>query len=157
MLPGPQSQQININSANEEVAKIRKPPTPCSKCGRAVKRGGLCAFHLAQYDKRRRPTATQRGYGAEHRERFRAGVLERGPDCVLCGELATVADHYPLTRRELVDMGADPDDPANGRGLCKPCHDRHTGQCVQAARKAAEKPRGRRLPPPPRDNGETTE
>jgi 5-methylcytosine-specific restriction protein A len=47
--------------------------------------------------------------------------------CVLCGfNFATVADHYPLTRKELVERGMDPNNPDAGRGLCKPCHDRYT-------------------------------
>jgi 5-methylcytosine-specific restriction protein A len=41
---------------------------------------------------------------------------------------ATVADHYPLSRKELIDAGLDPNDPQHGRGLCKPCHDRETAQ-----------------------------
>ena len=39
---------------------------------------------------------------------------------------ATVADHWPLTRRELVAAGLDPDHPARGRGLCAPCHAKAT-------------------------------
>ncbi|AGL13864.1 hypothetical protein [Actinoplanes sp. N902-109] len=39
---------------------------------------------------------------------------------------STVADHYPLSRRELADRGLNPDDPTAGRGLCKRCHDKST-------------------------------
>lgn len=39
---------------------------------------------------------------------------------------ATVADHHPLSRKQLIDAGLNPDDPNAGRGLCKPCHDRET-------------------------------
>ncbi|PXA72377.1 hypothetical protein CTB96_02785 [Cryobacterium arcticum] len=47
--------------------------------------------------------------------------------CVLCTVArSTVADHYPLTRRELLASHADPDDPARGRGLCARCHNKHT-------------------------------
>jgi 5-methylcytosine-specific restriction enzyme A len=54
--------------------------------------------------------------------------LERDPICVICGIApATVADHYPLSRKELVARGMDPNDPAHGRGLCKPCHDSYSG------------------------------
>lgn len=84
----------------------------------------------------RRGTATERGYGSEHRTRFRRGVLKKNPLCVCedpahghgpkCLAPSKVADHWPLSRRELEAMGADPDDPAHGRGICKPCHDRHT-------------------------------
>ncbi|QDY11401.1 hypothetical protein FJK98_02390 [Micromonospora sp. HM134] len=43
-----------------------------------------------------------------------------------CLRPSTVADHWPLSRRELVDAGLDANDPTRGRGLCKGCHDRHT-------------------------------
>lgn len=60
-------------------------------------------------------------------------MLARDPNCVLClqadrTEPATVADHYPRSRRELVERGLDPDDPQHGRGLCSSCHGRATAQ-----------------------------
>lgn len=56
-------------------------------------------------------------------------MLARDPICVLClTARATVADHYPDERRDLVAAGLDPDDPARGRGLCKACHDRRTAR-----------------------------
>jgi 5-methylcytosine-specific restriction protein A len=71
---------------------------------------------------RRRGTAASRGYGKRHRKSFREEVLARDPICVLCRRRkATVADHYPLGRDELVRMGLDPDDPRHGRGLCAWC------------------------------------
>lgn len=39
---------------------------------------------------------------------------------------AVIADHYPLSRKELLARGLDPDDPRHGRGLCKRCHDQET-------------------------------
>ncbi|MEU6709988.1 hypothetical protein ABZ897_00800 [Nonomuraea sp. NPDC046802] len=39
---------------------------------------------------------------------------------------STVADHHPLSRRELVARGLDPDDPQYGRGLCTSCHGKET-------------------------------
>jgi 5-methylcytosine-specific restriction protein A len=102
------------------------PMRPCSHCGAAVVRAGKCARHLKMAD-RQRGSSTARGYGAEHRDRFRAGVLQRDDwTCVLCGHVATVADHHPLTRRELVAQGLDPNDPARGRSLCQSCHSSHT-------------------------------
>jgi 5-methylcytosine-specific restriction protein A len=77
---------------------------------------------------RARGSSTAQGYGAEHRDRFRAGVLARDPDCVLCGDPATQADHHPLSRKELVARGLDPNDPEYGRGLCRPCHSSETAQ-----------------------------
>jgi 5-methylcytosine-specific restriction protein A len=54
-------------------------------------------------------------------------VLNRDPICVLC-ELrqSTVADHYPLSRKELLEQGMNPNDPNRGRGLCVTCHNRET-------------------------------
>ncbi len=72
-----------------------------------------------------------RGYGggSKHRRRFRPAVLARDPVCVLCRRAAScVADHWPLSRRELVARGMDPDDPAHGRGLCTSCHNRSTAR-----------------------------
>ena len=59
---------------------------------------------------------------------FRPRVLARaGYLCELCGKnVATVADHFPLSRRELVAVGKNPNDPKYGRALCKPCHDKET-------------------------------
>lgn len=83
-----------------------------------------------------RGTATDRGYGHEHRTRFRAGVLRRDPICTCtdethghgarCWNISTVADHHPHSRRELIALGLDPNDPAHGRGLCEDCHNKHT-------------------------------
>ena len=103
---------------------------PCSfidhagrRCrGRAV-RNGRCAEHQ---DADRRPSAALRGYDEEHRQRFRAGVLERYPVCALCCRPSTHADHYPMTRRELVECGLDANDPRYGRGLCASCHSSET-------------------------------
>ena len=101
----------------------------CSKPGCPTIYAGTesrCPAHQAQADKAR-GTAKQRGYtGAGHRA-FRNAVLERDPICVLCGiAQATVADHYPLSRKELIEAGMDPNDPQYGRGLCKRDHDRET-------------------------------
>lgn len=82
---------------------------------------GRCAHHERQAD-RARGTATERGYSHQHRAVFRAAVLKKNPTCVLCNSApATVADHYPLSRRELEALGLDPNDPCHGRGLCSHC------------------------------------
>jgi 5-methylcytosine-specific restriction protein A len=87
-----------------------------------------CPTHDTQAD-RDRGTATERGYTTRGHRAFRAQVLHRDPICVLCHlRVATVADHWPLSRRELLEQGANPNDPAAGRGLCKPCHDRATAR-----------------------------
>jgi 5-methylcytosine-specific restriction protein A len=60
---------------------------------------------------------------------FRAGVLARDHVCVLCKvAIATVADHHPKSRADLEQLGMNPNDPAHGRGLCKPCHDTETAR-----------------------------
>jgi 5-methylcytosine-specific restriction enzyme A len=96
--------------------------------------GGRCADCKRESD-RARGTSAERGYNsAGHLRRFRPGVLERDQLCVLCEAegrpptLATVADHWPLSRRELIAQGLDPDDPERGRGLCAGCHNRETAR-----------------------------
>ena len=82
-----------------------------------------CHAHDRQADNARegRGIYSTRGHRA-----FRRAVLRRDPLCVLCGKIATVADHHPRTRRELVEQGANPNDPAHGRGLCTACHNKAT-------------------------------
>jgi 5-methylcytosine-specific restriction protein A len=115
----------------EQVNPIQSAPRPCSRCGQRTFRGGVCRTHYLESERRRnarRGSATQRGYDQHHRELFRAPVLERDPWCVVCDDApATVADHYPLSRKELVAGHLDPNDPEHGRGLCKPCHDSYSG------------------------------
>jgi 5-methylcytosine-specific restriction protein A len=74
-----------------------------------------------------RGTAAQRGYTSAGHRRFRKQVLARDPICMVCRAApSTVADHHPLSRRELVAAGMDPNNPDHGRGVCKPCHDTET-------------------------------
>ena len=89
---------------------------------------GRCPAHAKVADQAR-GTAAQRGYGVEHRKRFREGVLAKHPICQRCHRApSTVADHHPLSKRELDDAGMDSNDPAHGRGLCVPCHSRETAK-----------------------------
>lgn len=107
------------------------PPRLCSRCRRPVPPNVRCAACYPQVQRSsdvRRGSASARGYGQRHRKVFRAGVLQRDPLCVLCGRVATVADHHPLDRRTLVERGMDADDPEHGRGLCAACHNRSTAQ-----------------------------
>lgn len=51
--------------------------------------------------------------------------------CVECGcKSATVADHYPMSAREIVAQLGVPEfyNPDRCRGLCKPCHDSSTAK-----------------------------
>lgn len=107
---------------------------PAAGCPNLVT-AGRCDTHTQQAEQRR-GSRHQRGYGRGHTNRFRPGVLKKNPLCVCtdtshdhgaeCLRPSTVADHWPRDRRELVRLGLDADDPQYGRGLCKPCHDRHT-------------------------------
>lgn len=104
-----------------------RPARPCTfpGCPELADPGdGRCESHQAA-----RPSAAQRGYGHHHRARFRKAVLARDPICVLCkAALATEADHWPLSRRQLEQQGLDPDDPDHGRGLCELCHKHETAR-----------------------------
>ncbi|MGW1127470.1 hypothetical protein [Streptomyces sp. NPDC002526] len=56
-------------------------------------------------------------------------MLARDPVCVLCRkEPAVHADHWPLSKRELVVRGLDDHDPRRGRGLCPSCHSAETAK-----------------------------
>lgn len=75
-----------------------------------------------------RGTAAQRGYGSTWARR-RAAFLRKPENifCRLCPAVATVADHWPLSRRELAAQGVhDPDAPHRLRPLCAPCHSKET-------------------------------
>lgn len=96
---------------------------PGKRCTNLVAKG-RCPDCSSEAD-RERGTATQRGYNSAGHRRFRRAVLARDPICP-CGSIATVADHYPLSRRQLVEQGLDPNASERGRGLCKTCHDRST-------------------------------
>lgn len=127
-----------------------RPPTRCGKCKRLHTDTGWCsdcrlkaAAARRRSADRDRPSASERGYGAEHRTRFRADVLDRDQVCVVCRQApSTVADHWPLSRRELVARGLDPNDGRHGRGVCKPCHDRHTAATTDGGFRRGRKPRG---------------
>ena len=82
--------------------------------------GGRCPQHRREARAARTDNAV---YSTRAHRSFRAEVLARDPVCVLCrAAIATVADHYPLSRRELETAGLNPNDPTAGRGLCRPCH-----------------------------------
>lgn len=91
-----------------------------SRCADCTRRTRRTTDHI-------RPSASERGYGTTHRTRFRQGVLARDRMCVLCTiRPATVADHWPLSRRELQAQNLDPNDPRYGRGLCADCDPKQT-------------------------------
>ncbi|MFD5468884.1 holin [Streptomyces sp. NPDC127105] len=105
----------------------------CSRCHRIRDAQGRCSPQCARRSRERsnraRGSATQQGYGAEHREKFRGPVLARDPICVVCGKApSTEADHWPRSRKQLLAAGLDPNDPQYGRGTCKPCHSSETAR-----------------------------
>lgn len=87
--------------------------------------GSRCAKH--RQESKQAHWAKTTAYSSKGHRQFRDAVLRRDPICVLCGlKQATVADHYPRTRAELLDLGLNANDPQYGRGLDKQCHDQHT-------------------------------
>ena len=109
---------------------------------------GRCDAH-ERAAAQRRGSAASRGYGHRHRVRFREAVLARDPVCTCtdphrwhgvggCAAFATVADHHPLDRAELVRRRLDPDHPRYGRGLCTRCHNAATARNQSAGWHAAE-------------------
>jgi len=126
-----------------EQPSPRQAYKTCSKpgCPEIVRRG-RCTEHQQQHRRATeapRPSAARRGYDKAHNTLFRPAVLARDPICVCdqpgrhghaqrCGRPSEHADHYPRSRRELVDLGLDPNDPAFGRGLCQRCHSGETAR-----------------------------
>lgn len=77
-----------------------------------------------------RGTRTQRGY-TNAWLRISERYLARHPLCVVrrpgCTLVATVSDHYPVSRRDLVAQGVrDPDADHRLRPVCAQCHGRET-------------------------------
>lgn len=89
--------------------------------------GGRCGPHRQQADQAR-GSRHQRGYGS-YWDRRRTEFLRRNPTCRLCQATATVADHYPVGRRDLIGQGVrDPDTDDRLRPLCASCHGKETAQ-----------------------------
>lgn len=84
----------------------------------------------ARQAEQRRGSAHTRGYDHTHTTVFRRGVLARHPFCQApgCFRPSTDADHWPLSRRELVTRRLNPNDPKHGRGLCHEHHSRETAK-----------------------------
>lgn len=103
--------------------------TVCTRCPTLHPGPGMCPNCQAASDKQRRPHGSP--YGTQAHRSFRETVLAHQPICTLCHVApSNVADHYPTERRDLIDQGLNPNDPQYGRGLCKPCHDRHTARAT---------------------------
>lgn len=90
----------------------------CPTCGR-INDTRTCPEHAPQ----KRPHFKARGYDA-HYQRQRTKLLASKPLCVMgCGRPANVADHHPLSRKQLVALGVpDPDALKHLRPMCTRCH-----------------------------------
>jgi 5-methylcytosine-specific restriction protein A len=101
-----------------------KPPRPCSQpgCPELVRgRDGACAEHSKQRAAQRQNRGGS-SYGRDWRERVQPRFIYRNPWCVLCGQRAQVADHWPISRRDLIARGErNPDAVTHLRPLCKAC------------------------------------
>lgn len=111
-----------------EVVMPRNPMRVCNVSGcPTISDSSRCPVHNAE-TMRSNKRGIHRYDTAGHRH-FRTAVIAKHPVCVLCGRrMTTIADHYPTSRRALIDQGLDPNDPQYGRGLCKPCHDSETAK-----------------------------
>jgi 5-methylcytosine-specific restriction protein A len=110
-----------------------RPPAPCTTpgCYNPTTEGGRCPACRARRrdtSDQLRGTAAQRGYDRDWEHR-RAAYLAQHPTCALCGRPATVADHWPRSRRQLIaDHAPDPDAAEHLRPLCRPCHATQTAE-----------------------------
>lgn len=104
-----------------------RPRNPCSTpgCRGQAARDGRCATCRVRRRggiEAARGTASQRGYGVRW-SATRRQYLATHIWCVLCGAVATIADHHPISRRDLIAAGVeDPDTDERLRPLCDPCH-----------------------------------
>ncbi|MCT4332621.1 HNH endonuclease [Paracoccus sp. YLB-12] len=101
---------------------MARPPRLCG-CGAIVPADTLCACQIgrqrarkAKHD-RKRPSASQRGYGVEWRK-LRAEFLRHHPFCAFCGVPAEVVDHKtPHKGNRALRLSW-----SNLQSLCAHCH-----------------------------------
>lgn len=107
----------------------RAPATcPAPGCDAPVLPGQDCPTHprRARRAPDRRPADRFR-YDTPEWRRNRANYLRAHSACTDCGQPATVPDHDPVPRRELVARGeAHPDAWQHLRPRCASCHNRRT-------------------------------
>lgn len=107
-------------------------------CPTIVSRG-RCAQHATKAERRRGGHDLRGGGNSTHWRIRRRVCLLRDPVCVCtdtdcghggrCFSASTVADHWPISKRDLVARGdKDPDAAHHLRGLCAPCHNRSTAK-----------------------------
>jgi len=103
------------------------PLKPCTSPGCPARvKGGRCAQHAKLAGQQR--THWRTTYGDDW-PRIRLEYLYRNPWCVLCGRMASVADHHPRGIRLLTLQGnPEPHADRHLRPLCASCHSRETGR-----------------------------
>lgn len=111
-----------------------RPRAPCTTpgCYNTTPGGGRCdecrTRKRADSD-RLRGTPAERGYDDHWHTVIRPAYLTRHPRCALCGRAATIPDHHPRSRRQLVAAGVtDPDADRHLRPLCDTCHRTETAR-----------------------------
>lgn len=100
-------------------------PRYCT-CGQHVVPAGKpcpCAIARKASSDADRPSPQARGYDATWRE-LRAQWLALHPDCVDCGDPATLVDHI-ISIRKAPQRRLD---PTNFASMCGPCHGRKTAR-----------------------------
>ncbi len=89
--------------------------------------GGRCGTHRREADQAR-GSRHERGYGTGWTA-TRDNYLKRNRWCRLCEAKATVADHYPVSKRDLLAQAvSDPDADHRLRPLCASCHGKETAK-----------------------------
>ncbi|PAZ13307.1 HNH endonuclease [Streptomyces sp. SA15] len=108
-----------------------RPRRPCPavpNCPNSISgKERACPDHVHMLTARRAEKGTS-AYGKDW-PRKRESFLYMNAWCVLCGQPSKVADHFPLSRKELVKRGvSDPNAHEHLRALCVRCHNRETGR-----------------------------
>jgi len=107
-----------------------RPRKPCSQpgCSKTTANGGPCDAHRRQREARRKEDGND-AYRTTRWQRVRRAYLYDHPWCLLCTRAATVADHFPKSRRELLAEGvSNPDESSRLRPLCSSCHNKETAR-----------------------------
>jgi len=103
------------------------PRKPCTTPGCPTRvTDGACDQHRRLHRQQR--THWRALYGDDWPQ-IRLDYLCRHPACVLCGRMASVADHHPRGIRLLIKQrNQDPHADRHLRALCASCHSRETGR-----------------------------
>ena len=106
-----------------------RPPTRCPTCKtlhHGIGKCDRCKAAVQKASDQQRGSAAARGYGRNW-TKIRGHYLKRNPQCCLCQAAAEVPDHYPVSRRDLIERGdLHPDADQHLRPLCRPCHSKQT-------------------------------